>query len=380
MTATKPSLQLLSSLTDEHVLRALMAHERLTRAELATETGISRPTISESVRRLESTDLVRDTGARTSGRGRVGSYYALAPTVGAALVVGIAPEGVVAEVVDVRGAVLARAVRPVPHTSRAGRVRRALEAAVAQAGEKAPVPAVLAVVSAADPVDRRSGRLVHLPDSPFLIGALDPVTVLRSNVTGPVVVDNDVNWAARAEAAAAAPGELDDFAYVHLGEGLGCAVVSDGEVRRGHHGLTGEITHILTTGPGDRSVPLTEVFELMGMRTAGTSAVDVAALLARVDNGGASARQLLGVLGAAVSGVLAAVVALTDPRVIVIGGEWGAHPGVLAAIEESFARLPRRAPVRRARVTNEPALAGARRHALHALQERVVARVRDSGG
>jgi hypothetical protein len=28
----------------------------------------------------------------------------------------------------------------------------------------------LAVVSAADPVDRATGRLVHLPDSPFLLG------------------------------------------------------------------------------------------------------------------------------------------------------------------------------------------------------------------
>jgi len=65
-----------------------MAHERLTRAELATETGISRPTISESVRRLDAADLVRDTGVRTTGRGRVGSYYALAPDLGGALVVG----------------------------------------------------------------------------------------------------------------------------------------------------------------------------------------------------------------------------------------------------------------------------------------------------
>jgi len=158
----KPSLQLLSSLTDEHVLRALMAHERLTRAELATETGISRPTISESVRRLDAADLVRDTGVRTTGRGRVGSYYALAPDLGGALVVGIAPEGVVAEVVDVRGAMVGRSVRAVPHTTRSGRVRRALDAAVVEACDQSTVPVVLSVVSAADPVDRESGRLIHL--------------------------------------------------------------------------------------------------------------------------------------------------------------------------------------------------------------------------
>ena len=62
----------------------------------------------------------------------------------------------------------------------------------------------LAVVSAADPVDRATGRLVHLPDAPFLLGELDPPAVLAELVDGPVIVDNDVNWAARAERDAAA--------------------------------------------------------------------------------------------------------------------------------------------------------------------------------
>src|SRR5512138_3700860 len=100
MEPTKPSQDLVRALTDEHVLRALMRHRRLTRAELATETGISKPTAGESVRRLTERGLVADTGERTPGgrgRGRVGSYYSLAAGVGTALAVSIAPEGVVAE-------------------------------------------------------------------------------------------------------------------------------------------------------------------------------------------------------------------------------------------------------------------------------------------
>src|SRR4051794_3268692 len=49
---TKPTLELLRSLSDEHVLRALMARRRATRAEIAVATGLSKPTVSESVRRL----------------------------------------------------------------------------------------------------------------------------------------------------------------------------------------------------------------------------------------------------------------------------------------------------------------------------------------
>jgi DNA-binding MarR family transcriptional regulator len=51
-TAAKPSLDLLRELSDEHVLRALIARDRMTRAELAAYTGISKPTVGESVRRL----------------------------------------------------------------------------------------------------------------------------------------------------------------------------------------------------------------------------------------------------------------------------------------------------------------------------------------
>src|SRR3954449_10729200 len=109
MPPAKPSMDLVRSATDEHVLRAFLAESRLTRAELAVRTGISKPTASESVRRLTEAGLLRDTGERTTGRRRVGSYYALTAGFGVGLVISIAPEGIVAETVDVHGDVTARA-------------------------------------------------------------------------------------------------------------------------------------------------------------------------------------------------------------------------------------------------------------------------------
>jgi predicted NBD/HSP70 family sugar kinase len=364
----KPSLELLRSLTDEHVLRALMAEPRLTRAELATRTGISKPTVSESVRRLTGAGLVHDTGQRTSGRGRVGSYYALGD-VGTVLVVSIAPEGVVAEVLDVYGRVVARADEPVRRTTTPDEVTRALTAAAGAVVHRAGRPRI-AVVSAADPVHRGSGRLVHLPDSPFLVGELSPPELLAGLVDGPVLVDNDVNWAARAERFAAA-GSLDDFGYLHLGDGLGCAVVTDGEVRRGHGGLAGEIAHVVTTGPDGRAVPFIAVFAELGLRRPGSTAVDTARLLDAV---AAPDGEVRTALATAVCGVLAAVVALADPAVVVLGGSWG--PALLPAIEVVFAADARTVPLRTAAVTGEPSLAGARHRALDDLRTAIVGKVR----
>jgi predicted NBD/HSP70 family sugar kinase len=225
----------------------------------------------------------------------------------------------------------------------------------------------LAVVSAADPVDRKTGRLVHLPDAPFLLGDLAPAEVLDELVEGPVLIDNDVNWAARAERAAAGVG-LDDFAYLYLGEGLGCAVVNDGIVRRGHAGLVGEIAHVITIGPGDRAIPFTEVFDSLGLRQPGSTAIDNEALLATIRGDDRDGRHALATVSRATCGVLAALVALADPELVVIGGTWGRSPVVLDAVATRFADLPRHVPIRAARLSEQASLTGARAQALDALR------------
>jgi predicted NBD/HSP70 family sugar kinase len=228
------------------------------------------------------------------------------------------------------------------------------------------------VISAADPVDRRTGKLIHLPDAPFLLGELDPVGVLAPHIDGPVTVDNDVNWAARAERDTAGMA-ADDFAYLFLGEGLGCAIVSDGEVRAGHAGLAGEIAHLITPGPLGQAMRLIEVFGELGLRQDDSTAIDVDLLLTATTGSDSQAATTRQALSHAIAGVLAAIVALADPHLIVIGGPWGSHPGILDSITTATARLPRHTPIRAAEVTVEAPLAGARADALRRLRSAIVA-------
>ncbi|WP_328664304.1 ROK family transcriptional regulator [Streptomyces sp. NBC_00328] len=371
MTAPKPSLELLRALTDENVLRVLMAHARLTRAEIATRTGISKPTISECVQRLEQARLVVDTGERTTGRGRVGSYYALAPHLGTALVASITPHGVAAEAVDALGRTHGQVRTALQADAGQEAVAEALGAAAVQLGGQTGGPLRLAVVSAADPVDRATGRLVHLPDAPFLVGALDPPAVLAGTVTGPVLVDNDVNWAARAEYEYGCVQGVDDFVYLHLGEGLGCAVVGDGVVRRGHRGLVGEIAHLYTAGPDGQAMPFTEVFAALDLRRASSTAVDVPKLLEILEAPDAGADRVRVALAHAIGGVLSAALSFADPQTVVVGGPWGSRPRLIAALEEHLTRSPRSVPVTAA-VLTLPELAGARSRAVEELGSLIV--------
>src|SRR3954447_13258569 len=144
MTPAKPSMGLVRSVTDEHVLQAFLAEERLTRAELAVRTGLSKPTAGESVRRLTEAGLLRDTGERTQGRGRVGSYYALSDALGTAAAVSIAPQAIVAELLDVRGAVVSRAEEPLQRPADPDAVAQRLHTTVERLTERTPSPVRLA--------------------------------------------------------------------------------------------------------------------------------------------------------------------------------------------------------------------------------------------
>src|SRR6202046_5664039 len=95
-----------------------MDETRLTRAELAARTGISKPTVGESVRRLDAAGIVVDTGARSTGRGRAGSYYALADGLGRPLAASIAPAGITTELVDAHGEVVTQATEPLRRPAR----------------------------------------------------------------------------------------------------------------------------------------------------------------------------------------------------------------------------------------------------------------------
>ena len=202
MTPAKPSLELLRSLTDEHVLRALMDHRALTRAEIATRTGLSKPTASESARRLTEVGLLRDTGERTSGRGRIGSYYALAAEPGHRAGRRHQPDGRRRRSRRRLRAHRAAGRRPLPdRTDPARRRRRAAQ----RRPRVAPGALQLAVVSAADPSTAAPGGWSTCPTRRSWSASSPPPPSSPPSSTAPSRRDNDVNWAARAEQPTPAP-------------------------------------------------------------------------------------------------------------------------------------------------------------------------------
>src|ERR671931_2564205 len=80
----------------------------VSRPQLATVTGLSKPTISLALASLERTGLVRSVGHRTGGAGRAAQLYEIHPEAGRVIGIDVGRGWVRAALADLTGTVTAR--------------------------------------------------------------------------------------------------------------------------------------------------------------------------------------------------------------------------------------------------------------------------------
>jgi predicted NBD/HSP70 family sugar kinase len=350
-------------MTDRAVLDRVFAAGRVTRAELASLTGISKPTISESVRRLEAAGVLRAGGIDQTGRrGRVATFYEVAADAGYVLAAEVNQHGVHTLAANLAGATVDErrhgAVRPGDRAALAEAVRATVAAAVAAGAVHGPPRAV--AVSVANPVDPVTREIIALPNSPFPEGRLS----VRDTLAGladpaPLLVDNDVNFSALAERRSGAASTAESFVYLYLGAGLGMSYYHGDQLVRGAHGLAGEIGYLVTEPADDSAaddtaaaaggpVRLSEAIAALGFGRPDGPALDVTAIhraLAEAAAGDPRAGAVVRRLGAAVARAVAAVCAVVDPDLVVLGGPVGTHPGLLEPVRAAVTTVAL-APVR----------------------------------
>ncbi|MCR6489359.1 ROK family transcriptional regulator [Amycolatopsis sp. OK19-0408] len=345
-----PRLAMLRAMTDRAVLDQVFVHGRTTRAELAATTGISKPTISESVRRLETAGALRATGTDQTGRrGRIATFYELAADAGRVVAAEVNQQGIRTVTTDLTGTVLATDHHPPDGRPMTAAVRAAVDAA----GAVGAGPVRATAISVANPVDPVTHEVVALPGSPFPEGTLRAADIGRD-----VLLDNDVNFSALAERREGAAREAKSFAYVYVGAGLGVSLYVGDQLVRGAHGLAGEIGYLDSSG-----ATLASALADQGFGRVDAPSLDVDAILTTLDQAGsgdAVAAERLGLLGATLGRAVAAICTIVDPDVVLLGGPAGSHPALVAEIRRTVqAAAPGPVRVEAGEVTDSAALRGA---------------------
>jgi predicted NBD/HSP70 family sugar kinase len=354
--------RLLRAINERAVLERLRAGGPASRTELAASTGVSKPTVGQALANLERAGLVRAAGRRTGERGRSASLYELDPTAAYVAGVDVGRSWVRVAVADLAGEVVGR--RDARNRARGAgalvdHVRTLAHEVVAGAGV-AWEDVVHTVVGSPGVLDPETGRLRYAANLPGW-GRAGLVDELRGALTPSLAIDNDTNLAALGERAYGRGRDIQDFVYLSIGTGVGMGIVVGGELHRGARGAAGEVGFLpLGAGGGlGATAPsptprgaledaasaggIVRTGRAMGMK----GAVTAERIFTAAAAGDATARATVAREAERLAVVVAAVAAIVDPGLVVLGGGIGANADVLLPqLEDAVAALtPLRPPV-----------------------------------
>ncbi len=368
-----PRAGLLRDITDRTVLEQVYAMGRVTRSALAVDTGISKPTISDSVRRLEAVGILSETGQTSGGRGRNATYYELAKTAGWAMAIELDQDTIQSCCATVAGTVFDESYRMAP--SDPDQLMASLRSVVLRhrRGARDEGPLRVVSMSVANPVDPEQAGIVPLPATAFPQFPLDLPSAFKDLGDTGILIENDVNLSAWAERQTGTAQHLSSFGYFYVGAGLGFAFYVGDLLIRGSRGLAGEMNY-LPTSPTNKINLMNYLIEHgFARHDRGLDVVAVRALLDRAQAGDPDAAERIRFLCDALASAIASVYGILDPEQLIIGGPLGRHPymidGLRAAVHD---RLPWPAPITAGSVEGSAALRGATLRAVEAARNQLM--------
>lgn len=364
------------------------------RAQIARDTGLSKPTVSQALAALERARLVREAGRTSGGKGPTALLYELNPKAGWVVGLDVGRGWVRAAIADLTGEIVAR------HDERA-RVRSAATL-IGQLGEIAHGLAAeagirwrqvtFAMVGSPGVFEPTRGQVSLAHNLPGW-GRQGLVEAVQRELGTNIAFENDVNLAAMGERWRGLGKDVDDFVYLHVGTGVGLGLVFNGELFRGASGAAGEIAY-LPIGVPDPHEPRSRRRGALE-RSLGADGVVAAARLegmrppltakkvfAAARKGDDRALRVVAKVAELIALAIASVVPVVDPDLVILGGGIG-HNGDLL-LEPVTAELrtlsPFHTPISVSALGEDAAVVGAVAMALRAAQDRLFSRADARGG
>ncbi len=347
-------------LSGQRIADALFAAHpgRMSRAEIARATGLSKPTVSALMADMESVGLVRmaEASARSGSIGRPASLYELVPSARHCVVADMGATRMLIGLADLLGNVVTEVeleTGPDAHTA-LERLVTASSSMLAESGR--PCHAVcVGVPGIYRPEQDQVEQALNLPG----FDGLEVGAYLSERFGVPAFVENDVNLAALGELARLSDEEAGgDFAAVFAGTGIGLGLVVGGELYRGGTGSAGELGSLAVAVPHVDATPVTleDVASAPSIRKRLGRAIedgrpstldpgaDIAEILAAAGRGDTAATMVLSEVAGAMAFAVSHLCLIADPTRIVFGGPVGADLVFIDAVRDRLSSLVTTAP------------------------------------
>ena len=377
---TKAVPALLRALNERTVLDAVRVSGPISRAGVARQTGISRPTVSLVLRSLLEDGLVRETEHDPERPHYGATYFEADPEAAVVLGVDFGARAVRTALCDLNGEVRAR-----EEIRSRGSVAERIDVLASSCRSllrtsKLPTDllenAVVALPAVVSPVDGK----VSSADLPGL-GSGDLREQLERALRVPVSLENDVNLAAVAEQRNGVAQGVADFAFLLVGVGLGAAIVLDRKLYRGHNGAAGELDAVRSGRPDDVDPCAAAISKLATDAAAGRESAleppfEVPEIFAAAREGDSVAAAVVEETARRIALHVLPLAATLDLPLVVLGGSVGANPELLVPVRHHLEEwLPFPAPRVEVSARGEAAvIEGALAAGVDAALERVFAR------
>ncbi len=334
--------QLLRRINRTRVLDALGDGRQWSRAELATEVGLAKPTVGMIIDDLVTDRLVRELGfGRAASRGgRRPVMIEIDPDAAAHVGIHFGVHTTRVAVTDAVGRLRATVVAASPLRSPKRSVTTATRL-VASALEQACIPPErMRAIGAAVPgaVDSSTGVCTVAPNLGWRDVPIEAMLVDVFHV--PAVARNIAHAAAAAEHAVGVAQSVDNLVWLYVGTGIGAGIINGGRLLTGSAGLSGEIGHcrVSANGPmcscGRRGCLESLASGRALAIAAGTS--DGADAFAEAAAGNRRAGRAVHDIAGWLAVGVATLVNVVDPALVVIGGGLaGAGEALLAPLREA---------------------------------------------
>ena len=355
---------LLRRLNARTVLEMIRERGPVSRAEIARNADISKPTVSLALRALLEAGLVREAEANDGDGPTYGAtFYEVDPDAAGVFAIDIGARYLRMAVADVTGTIRAREDVAVAELMAGGLFARIPDVArrLARAGGMRRGRIAGAVVGVPGVVDPGSGAVSLAENVPGLED--EPVAeLLKAALRVPVRVFNDVNLAAIGERDEGAGRGVRNFVFVSVGTGLGAGVIVGGELVAGSHGAAGELDLLRpASSSSDPAAPAIREYAAEVRRKGQDDPLDTVEIFARAREGDEWALGVVTEVARRVCTHLVPIAAIVDPELIVLGGGIGSNGDLLLPrMREMLGEaLPFPPNVQTSQLRDEAVLAGA---------------------
>ena len=174
-----------------------------------------------------------------------------------------------------------------------------------------------------------------------------------------VIIENDINLAAQGERYCGAAQAEETFILIHIGPNVGAGIVLGGQIYHGSQWSAGEIGYLRLPNTSRRRPTLHEFGELETVLTSasileswnetkkksghGTDAsaenkdpLDALGVLDLAQAGDAHAERIIQQRASIVADILVNVSLILNPALILLEGEVGSHPALIAAVQKQL--------------------------------------------